>query len=151
MTSDLNSAREPSGDENNLQTLRYNLFQSASWLNSSIRSFLDPYSITPKQYNILLTLADRNPESLSIQEVRESLADKMSDASRLIDRLEKKSYLEKFPSDSDRRSNRARITDAGMKVLEKINSRRDVLDQILLQRLKPEEINQLNELLSRLK
>jgi len=151
MTSDLNSAREPSGDENNLQTLRYNLFQSASWLNSSIRNFLDPYSITPKQYNILLTLADRNPESLSVQEVRESLADKMSDASRLIDRLEKKSYLEKFPSDSDRRSNRARITDAGMKVLEKINSRRDVLDQILLQRLKPEEINQLNDLLSRLK
>ena len=151
MTSDLNPAGETPSEETNLQQLRYNLFQSASWLNSNIRKFLEPFAITPKQYNILLTLESRNPESLSIQEVRESLADKMSDASRLIDRLEKKDYLEKFPSDYDRRSNRVRITDAGLKLLVQINSRREILDQILLQRLKPEEVAQLNELLSRLK
>jgi DNA-binding MarR family transcriptional regulator len=151
MTSDMNPAGETSSEETNLQQLRYNLFQSASWLNSNIRKFLEPFAITPKQYNILLTLESRNPESLSIQEVRESLADKMSDASRLIDRLAKKDYLEKFPSDYDRRSNRVRITDAGVKLLVQINSRREVLDQILLQRLKPEEVAQLNELLSRLK
>lgn len=151
MTSDINSADEPSSIQTDLQQLRYNIFQSASWLNSNIRKFLDPFAITPKQYNILLTLESRNPESLSIQEVRESLADKMSDASRLIDRLEKKNYLEKFPSDYDRRSNRVRITDAGLKLLAEINSRRELLNQILLQRLKPEEVVQLNELLSRLK
>ncbi|SEP90070.1 MarR family winged helix-turn-helix transcriptional regulator [Neolewinella agarilytica] len=151
MISDMNPAGETSGEETNLQQLRYNLFQSASWLNSNIRKFLDPFAITPKQYNILLTLESRNPESLSIQEVRESLADKMSDASRLIDRLEKKNYLEKFPSDYDRRSNRVRITEAGQKLLVQINSRREALDEVLLQRLKPEEVVQLNELLSRLK
>ncbi|WP_273444996.1 MarR family winged helix-turn-helix transcriptional regulator [Neolewinella agarilytica] len=151
MISDMNPAGETSGEETNLQQLRYNLFQSASWLNSNIRKFLDPFAITPKQYNILLTLESRNPESLSIQEVRESLADKMSDASRLIDRLEKKNYLEKFPSDYDRRSNRVRITEAGQKLLVQINSRREALDEVLLQRLKPEEVVQLNELLARLK
>lgn len=151
MTSDINPTDESSRDETNLQQLRYNLFQSASWLNSNIRKFLDPFTITPKQYNILLTLESRNPESLSIQEVRESLADQMSDASRLIDRLEKKNYLEKFPSDYDRRSNRVRITDTGLKLLVQISSHREVLDQILLQHLKPEEVVALNELLSRLK
>ena len=78
-----------------------------------MRQFLQPHDITPKQYNILRLLNERAPESFSIQEIREMLADKMSDASRLVERLERKQLIDKFPSDQDRRSNRARITEEG--------------------------------------
>ena len=64
-----------------------------------MRKFLKPYDVTPKQYNILRILKEHAPESLSIQQIREMLADKMSDASRLVDRLERKELLKKFPSD----------------------------------------------------
>lgn len=134
-----------------IQDLRFQLFQSCSWLSSLSRSVLDPFGITPKQFNILSTLAARSPESLSIQEVRDSLADKMSDASRLIDRLDKKGLLEKFPSDFDRRSNRTRITASGLKLVNKISKNGAQVNQEISDRLSDEQINQLTELLGHLK
>lgn len=137
-------------DAKELQQLRYNLFQACSWLNNITRQFLQPFDITPKQYNILRTLANRHPESMSIQEVRDSLADKMSDASRLIDRLEKKRLLDKFPSEFDRRSNRCRISDTGLDLLKTVRGKRKELDVEIKDRLEKEEIRQLNLLLDRL-
>lgn len=138
------------GGGNNLQTLRFNLLKSCSWLNNATRQLLQPYGITPKQYSILNNLAQDAPESASIQEVRNALADKMSDASRLIDRLVKKGYLEKFPSDHDRRSNRVRISSRGMRLLREIHAKREELDRIISDRLTAEEIGNLNRLLTRL-
>ena len=116
-----------------------------------MRKFLLPHNITPKQYSILRILNDRHPESLSIQEVREMLADKMSDASRLVDRLEKKGLLDKFPSDQDRRSNRARITDGGRGLLLTINRDRQQLDAFISDRLTDSDVDSLNDLLERLR
>jgi len=75
----------------------------------------------------------------------------MSDASRLIDRLVKKGYLDKFPSDYDRRSNRVRISETGLKLLKDINARREDFNRLISDRLNESEINQLNELLALLK
>ena len=137
--------------ENSLQKLRFNLAQSYSLVVNNTRQFLQPYGITPKQYMILRNMAVCSPESRSIQDIRDSLADKMSDASRLIDRLEKKGFVEKFPSDFDRRSNRVRILDKGKELLRQIQEKRDHLDRFVNERLDEKEVNQLNELLTRLK
>lgn len=134
-----------------IQELRFNLMQSCSLMINNTRQFLQPYGITPKQYTILRNLALRSPDSQSIQDVRDNLADKMSDASRLIDRLEKKGYIEKFPSDFDRRSNRVRISDQGIKLLDQISKHLDNLDRFVKERLDDREISSLNELLGRLK
>lgn len=137
--------------DDQFRELRFNLLHSCSWVNNSLRQFLQPHGITPKQYNILRLLKERSPESLSIQEIRDMLADKMSDASRLVDRLEKKMLLEKFPSDYDRRSNRARITKKGSKLLRTIDAEREKLDREISERLTDEEIGSLNDLLDRLR
>ncbi len=79
------------------------------------------------------------------------LADKMSDASRLVERLEKKNLLDKFPSDQDRRSNRARITEQGIQLLAKIEGGKSVLDNLISDRLTSGEVENLNHLLDRLK
>ncbi|TXF85655.1 MarR family transcriptional regulator [Neolewinella aurantiaca] len=136
---------------NQVQELRYNLLQSCSWLTNGTRKLLKPYGITPKQYSILRNLAKNSPESASIQEVRDGLADKMSDASRLIDRLVSKGYLDKFPSDFDRRSNRVRISDSGLAILKEINSQKEDLDRLVSDLLSEKEIHELNRLLSLLK
>ncbi|WP_168797570.1 MarR family winged helix-turn-helix transcriptional regulator [Neolewinella litorea] len=116
-----------------------------------MRKFLHPHDITPKQYSILRILNEHFPESLSIQELRDMLADKMSDASRLVDRLEKKNLLDKFPSDHDRRSNRTRITTKGSELIERIDRDRKDLDAIIRERLTEGEVAYLNELLVRLR
>lgn len=139
------------GDIGQLQELRYNLSQSVSWLNNSTRELLKPYQITPKQYSILRNVAKEKDFAFSIQEVREGLADKMSDASRLIDRLVKKGYLDKFPSEEDRRSNLVSISDSGLRILKQINARKEELDRLISDRLTEKEITRLNRLLLRLK
>jgi len=151
MSSRINKSGNYAGAGNQIQELRYSLFQSCSWLNHSTRQLLAPFGLTPKQYSILRNLAANSPESSSIQEVRSSLADKMSDASRLIDRLVKKEYLEKFPSDHDRRSNRVRISDEGLRLLAKIDKSKEDFNRLISDRLSEGEIDQLNELLSQLK
>ena len=148
--------KDKSGDgrlvhEDRFRELRFNLLHTCSWINNSLRQFLQPHEITPKQYNILRILNDRAPESLSIQEIRDLLADRMSDASRLVDRLEKKALIDKFPSDQDRRSNRARITPRGTGLLINIDRDRKQLDAHIGERLSDQEIELLNELLERLK
>ena len=136
---------------NQVQELRYNLLQSCSWLTNVTRKLLKPYGITPKQFSILRNLAKNSPESASIQEVRNGLADKMSDASRLIDRLVTKGYLDKFPSDFDRRSNRVRISDSGIEILKEINARKVDMDKMVSDLLNDKEIKELNRLLNLLK
>ena len=137
--------------DDQFRELRFNLLHTCSWINDSMRKFLQPYNITPKQYNILRILNERFPESLSIQEVRDMLADRMSDASRLVDRLEKKDLIDKFPSNEDRRSNRARITEDGRTLLLTINRARKELDAMISDRLSESDVENLNDLLERLK
>jgi len=135
------------GAGNEIQRLRYNLLKASSWLTNETRKLLKPYGITPKQYSILRNLVNKSPESSSIQEVREGLADKMSDASRLIDRLVKKGYLDKFTSDYDRRSNRVRVSDSGLKILQEINTNKEALDRLVSDLLSEQELRDLNRLL----
>ncbi|MBB4079070.1 DNA-binding MarR family transcriptional regulator [Lewinella aquimaris] len=137
--------------DDQFRDLRFNILHSCSWINNSMRQFLLPHGVTPKQYNILRILNDRSPDSLSIQEIRDMLADKMSDASRLVDRLEKKNLISKFPSDHDKRSNRATITTQGRSLLSAINRNRRQLDTMISERLSETEIEHLNTLLDRLK
>lgn len=139
------------GTRNQIEKLRFNLLQASSWLTNSTRQLLKPYGITPKQYSILSSLARRSPESASIQEVRDGLAAKMADASRLVDRLVKKKYLEKFPSEFDRRSNRVRILDTGLKVVREVDKRKEEMDRLVSDILSENDMEELNRLLSLLK
>ncbi len=111
--------------------LRVSLLHAASWLNNEIRKFLQPYDITQKQFNILRILRGAHPKSLSIQTVRGRMIDRMSDASRLIDRLVRKGLIEKYPCPEDGRSNRALITDAGLELLAKIDADLKRLDRVM--------------------
>ncbi len=137
--------------DDQFRDLRFNLLHTCSWITNSMRQFLSPYELTPKQYNILRILNERTPDSLSIQEIRDMLADRMSDASRLVDRLAKKQLIAKFPSDQDRRSNRARITPAGSELLAAVERDKAALNDQIGDRLSEQEIEQLNNLLDRLK
>ena len=130
--------------------LRFNLQSACSFVNNETRQLLEPFDITPKQYDILRLLQEADPKALSIQSVREKLADKMSDASRLIDRLHRKGLLEKTPSDLDRRSNLVKITPSGSKLLQRLGEKSAEIESQLEGKLNQEQINQLNQLLERL-
>lgn len=136
--------------QNEWHKLRVNLLTSASWLTHEMHRFLQPYGITQKQFNILRILRGHKGEvPLSILEVRQKMLDRMSDASRIIDRLAQKGLLYKKPCTNDKRTTRILITEAGLQLLSQIDDNYTAMDQ-LLRGLTLEDARQLNAILDKL-
>lgn len=125
-----------------------NLIFTSNWLTEQIRLQLDKEEITPQQFNILRILRGSFPAPLSTLQIRERMLDKMSDTSRIVDRLIAKELVKKTPCKADKRLVDVVITDKGKKLLEKIDSRNDEIDGVL-QNLSDTEAKTLNRLLDK--
>ncbi len=76
------------------------------------------YGLTPTQYNVLRILRGAEPEGLGRNEVRDRLIFKVSDATRLLDRLEEMGLVMRTRGGvEDRRVVVARITRKGLDLL----------------------------------
>lgn len=80
---------------NEFHKLAVNIIYTHSWLMSKIIYMLSQYDITPQQYNILRILRGQFPSPASVSLLKSRMLDKMSDASRLVDRLVEKGLVEK--------------------------------------------------------
>jgi len=136
--------------ENSAHKLRVNLLHTSSWLKGEVADFLKPYKITQAQFNILRILRGVCPEAISTLQIREKMIDKMSDTSRMVDRLVKKGLLNKKPCSIDKRLVRVSITQAGLDLLAKIDENISNLDEVSNQ-LNEQEIKTLNHLLNKLR
>lgn len=135
---------------NEYQKVMINIIFSSNWITEKQKRFLDPEDITPQQYNILRILRG-SPKPLSTLQIRERMLDKMSDTSRIVDRLLLKSLVEKQPCKSDKRLVDITITEKGIAVLDRLDVRNHELDKMVSQALTPEEAATLNSLLDKMR
>ncbi len=130
--------------------LRVNLLITSNWLKNEIKEFLDPFGITQQQFNILRILRGAKGEPLSTNEICERMIDKMSDTSRIVDRLVAKNLAEKSPCPHDKRKIQVFISSDGEQLLSTIDAEMHMLDAKFSQ-LSDEEAGQLNDLLEKLR
>ena len=137
--------------KNEFHKLRVNLLFSAGWLTNEIKGFLSPYGITQKQFNILRILRGQYPDDtgMTIMDIRDRMVDKMSDASRIVDRIYKKDYIGKKPCIKDKRHTRVWITEKGMELLAKIDTQVSQMDAIF--NLSEEQAQTLNCMLEEMR
>ena len=130
--------------------LAVNILYTHGWLINTYSNFLKKHSITTPQYNILRILRGQYPDPASISLLKERMLDKMSDASRLVDRLIVKGLVERKICPNDRRKAEVLITKKGLSLLKEL----DVIDNNLkttLGNLTEEEAKKLNTLLDKLR
>jgi DNA-binding MarR family transcriptional regulator len=127
-----------------------NLIFTYNWLYSHYSEFLKSFNLTIQQFNILRILRGQHPKPATIKLLKERMLDKMSDASRIVEKLKTKGFVERQICEKDRRTVDVYITDKGMELLENIDERNDKLDKIMSM-LNAEEINMLNNLLDKLR
>lgn len=127
-----------------------NVVYTFNWLNNHNVSFFKPLGITPQQFNILRILRGQHPNPATIKLIKERMLDKMSDASRIVEKLRVKGLVERNICSHDRRNVDVCITQKGLDLLSQIDMRNDESDQ-KLSALTPEEIKQLNDLLDKLR
>lgn len=113
---------------NNRQKAIINILYTNNWMQNQLKGFLKPYGITQQQFNVLRILRGQFPEPLTTSVIRKRMLDKMSDASRIVDRLYKKGLIERKTCPLDKRLVDVLINEEGLKVLSKIDSHSEEMD-----------------------
>ncbi|MFQ5569369.1 MAG: MarR family winged helix-turn-helix transcriptional regulator [Rhodothermales bacterium] len=136
--------------ENRYQKLVLNLVYTGSWLNAHSVRWLKPYGLSPQQYNILRILRGQHPNPATVLVIKERMLDKMSNVSRLVEKLRVKGLLDRRTCATDRRAVDVFITPKGLALLTEIDGQEEKgLD--LVKTLSPEEVDRLNDLLDKLR
>ncbi len=128
-----------------------NMIYTYNWVDYRIKAFLKKYGITPQQFNVLRILRGQHPKPCTVNLLKERMLDKMSDASRIVERLRLKKMLARNVSSSDRRSVDIMISQAGLDLLSKLDMELDQLHRDIFSNLSEAEIVQLNGLLDQLR
>ncbi len=134
---------------NEFQKMGINLMYTANWLNERIGRFLVQEDITQQQYNILRILRGSD-KPLSTLKIRERMLDKMSDTSRIVDRLIVKELVAKNICPSDKRLVDITLTAKGLALVERLDQYNDQIDAIL-QGVSEKEAATLNQILDKLR
>lgn len=131
------------------QKAMINLIYTYNWLNEKMKKFFDQEDITPQQFNILRILRGAG-KPISTLQIRQSMLDKMSDTSRIVDRLLVKDYVKKNVCENDKRLVDVSITTKGKKLLEKMDKSEAELESIL-HNISTADAKQLNKLLDKIR
>lgn len=127
-----------------------NIIYTANWLQNCMQSFLNPFQITHQQYNVLRILKGSYPVSLSTCDIRRRMLDKMSDVSRIVDRLVKQELVIRKVNLTDKRLVDVYISEAGIALLEEIEKKQNILEEIM-NTCTQQELELLNHLLDKLR
>jgi DNA-binding MarR family transcriptional regulator len=134
---------------NEYQKSIVNLIYTYNWVNEKTKSILDKSDVTSQQYNILRILRGAG-EPLSTLQIRQRMLDKMSDTSRIVDRMVRKGLVKKVICKTDKRLVDVSLADKGRQLLEGLDLYQDELDGIL-KNLTEIEAQTLNSLLDKIR
>lgn len=127
-----------------------NVLYTYGWLIEQLRDLLAPSDITHQQYNILRILRGAHPEPLSTLQIRERMLDRMSDTSRIVDRLVAKGLVQKATCAKDKRLVDVTISEKGQQLLQKIDNETNNMEEIM-KSLTETEAEMLSNLLDKLR
>ncbi|HCS19751.1 MAG TPA: MarR family transcriptional regulator [Bacteroidetes bacterium] len=97
-----------------------NILLTANTIYASNSRFFKTYGLSPEQYNVLRIVRGNHPTPCTVLSIQERMLDKMSNASRLVDKLESKGLLLRIQCKEDRRQVSITITQKGLGILEEI-------------------------------
>jgi DNA-binding MarR family transcriptional regulator len=133
-----------------VQKLMINQLFTGKWVSEIIMRHLKPFDLTSQQYNVLRILRGQHPAAISVNAISERMIDKMSNVSRLVDKLKNKKLVQRKINQNDRRQVDIEITEKGLKLLDKIDSQEDKMKEAF-SNLTEAEARQLNNLLDKLR
>jgi DNA-binding MarR family transcriptional regulator len=132
------------------QKMVVNIIYTSNWLLSQNAKALKPLGLTTQQFNILRILKGQFPNPAPVSLLTERMLDKMSNASRLVDKLEEKQLVQRTTCKKDRRQVDVVLTENGIKILEEANLLMKS-DTDAQKALTEKESKVLNELLDKLR
>lgn len=136
--------------DNQYQKLIVNILYTGGWMHGLQAQRLKPYGISPQQYNILRILRGQHPNPATINLLQQRMLDRMSNASRLVEKLRVKGLVERRTCPEDRRAVDVLITPQGLAVLAELDQSAGEWEN-RFKTLAEAEASQVNTLLDKLR
>ena len=111
---------------------------------------LKPYDLSIEQYNVLRILRGQKGNPINLQDIQERMINKMSNTTRLVDKLLKKDFVKRITCKKNRRKVEISITKTGLEILKELDPKIDGTESKITSPLNPKELKQLNNLLLKL-
>ena len=104
--------------ENPRQQVVLNVLYSSSWVKGVSHNALKPHGLTWQQFNLMRILRGQCGQPASMRLLQERMLDPQSNASRLVDKLSAKGYVQRDVAEDDRRRVGVVLTGTGATKLE---------------------------------
>lgn len=127
------------------------IMHSNSWIKDGLLACLKPFDLSIEQFNVLRILRGQDGAAINLQDIQERMVNKMSNTTRLVDKLISKQLVERNICLKNRRKVEIQITSKGLNLLKKIDPVIDSKESELTSQLNTKELEILNTLLLKLK
>ncbi|MFK7813147.1 MAG: MarR family winged helix-turn-helix transcriptional regulator [Maribacter sp.] len=118
-------------------------------LNEAMGNALKPYEVSLQQFNVLRILRGQKGKPANLSTLNERMVSKMSNTTRLVDKLILKGFVRRCVCASNRRKVEIFITQEGEKALVKMSESMKKAEENVIQNFTPKELRELNQLLDK--
>lgn len=127
-----------------------NISYTNSILVGQLNKAFKEFNISVQQFNVMRILKGQHPKAVSINDITDRMVDKMSNASRLVEKLRIKDLVKREKCAFDKRQVDVKLTRKGLNMLETLNHKLEYV-QNQYSNLTEEEYAQLNDLLDKMR
>lgn len=124
-----------------------NVMFTGVWLQQKMGQSLKPFDITEPQYNVLRILRGQHGEAMNLYEIQNRMIQKMSNVSRLIDKLVAKKLVTRKECKDNRRRVDITITQKGLDLLDTLDPIIEPLFKAISANLTKEQAKSIGDLL----
>ncbi|WP_372945906.1 MarR family winged helix-turn-helix transcriptional regulator [Muriicola sp.] len=110
---------------------------------------LKPYGVSLQQFNVLRILRGQGERPANLSTLNERMVSKMSNTTRLVDKLLAKGMVDRSVCETNRRKIEITITEEGLELLKQMDKVMSTTEAELVSGLSESELAQLNELLDK--
>lgn len=118
-------------------------------INDEIAFALKPFEISVQQFNVLRILKGQKGKPANLSTINERMVTKMSNTTRLVDKLILKDYVQRKLCPHNRRKVEITITNNGLVLLDKLNDILNKSERKILENFNDSELKELNKLLDK--
>ncbi|MEP7264249.1 MAG: winged helix DNA-binding protein [Bacteroidota bacterium] len=127
-----------------------NIIFTSYWISNQNTEIFKKYQLTPQQYNVLRILRGRHPEPCTLLSIRDRMIDRMSDVSRIVERLRLAGLVDRSSCEEDRRAVDVTITQKGLDLLTIMMQEETTMDAVM-KNITVEEARTLNDILDKMR
>lgn len=131
--------------------LALNLMISSAQSSALVAEALKSFGISSPQFNVLRILRGQKGKPANLGTIQDRMVNKMSNTTRLVDKLIDKQLVERCVCEKNRRKVEIVITQKGLDLLKEIDPVVEATEQKIAKNLTQMEVKQLNNLLEKLR